>query len=297
MGILASIGSFLASNPQLIGTMVNTGGQIASAALGKGLSGFYGQESEGSSSQYGQSESGGSGHSQSGSTSGTNDQQIADWLSQAYNYQSQMSDKQGNYNWKSMLTQMGYNTLSAIQQGIYNHIENNAAMQYNSAEAAKNREWQEEMSSTAYQRAVEDMKKAGLNPILAYANGGASTPGGSAGTISAANMGLASSSAASVGLQHGFVPSSYSSESWSTSDWYNFAQSFTQAASQQHSSPKQLAMDLTAIEKAGKEFKNKVQSEIKPKTGGAGRNEGGSTKPQNKTGAYGEKRKPGDYLK
>ena len=51
-------------------------------------------------------------------------------------------------------------------------------MNFNSTEAMKNREWQVYMSSTAYQRAVEDMKKAGLNPILAFSNGGASTPGG-----------------------------------------------------------------------------------------------------------------------
>ncbi len=279
MGVLGAIGSFIASNPQIVGSAIQSAGQIAGALSGRGVSGYYGQQTDGSSSQYGQSSSGGSGHSESGSKAGSNDEQIAQWLSQAYNYQNQMSDKQGNYNWKSMLTQMGYNTLSAIQQGVYNHIENNVAMQYNSAEAAANREWQERMSSTAYQRAVEDMKKAGLNPILAYANGGASTPGGSAGTISSANMGLASSSAASIGLQHGFVPSSYSSESWSTSDWYNFAQSFTQAASTQHSSPVKLAKDLESIAEEGDKFSTKVQRKMgggKSFTGGgAGRKKKG----------------------
>lgn len=64
------------------------------------------------------------------------------------------------------------------------------AQLYNTAEAQKNRDWQQEMSSTAYQRAMADMKAAGLNPIMAYAQGGASTPGGSAGSISQGSVSL-----------------------------------------------------------------------------------------------------------
>lgn len=45
--------------------------------------------------------------------------------------------------------------------------------------ARENRDWQEHMSNTAYRRATRDMTKAGLNPILAYQQGGAGTPAGS----------------------------------------------------------------------------------------------------------------------
>lgn len=49
---------------------------------------------------------------------------------------------------------------------------------FNSREAEKTRQFQTEMSNTQYQRATKDMLTAGLNPMLAYSQGGAGTPVG-----------------------------------------------------------------------------------------------------------------------
>lgn len=60
------------------------------------------------------------------------------------------------------------------------------ANESNEALARAQTDFQREMSNSSYQRAVADMMAAGLNPMLAYQQGGASTPTGQSAVMQSA---------------------------------------------------------------------------------------------------------------
>lgn len=86
------------------------------------------------------------------------------------------------------------------------------AATYNSDEAAAQREWLEYMANTVYQRTVKDMRKAGINPILA------------------ANMGLGTASVGSGATASMTTPSTYMSNTFADST------SSSEASSKSHGS-------------------------------------------------------------
>lgn len=70
----------------------------------------------------------------------------------------------------------------AISGGL-SYLGQRSANAANAQQAQRQMDFQAEQSSTSYQRGVADMKKAGINPIMAYSQGGAS-----AGTGASAEM-------------------------------------------------------------------------------------------------------------
>lgn len=97
-----------------------------------------------------------------------------------------------------------WSAAQAEKQMDFQREQNKAAMDFNAAEAAKNRDWQKMMSDTAHQREIRDLQAAGLNPILSATGGNGAAVGSGAtasGVTSSGAMGQTDTSKNSAIVQ------------------------------------------------------------------------------------------------
>lgn len=246
---------------QLLGTVLNlgiqAGGQYMSNKVNEWASGGGGSHQTSSGNQLGamtQSGSSSSAMSQSGQTSTSTVQQgsvsgLANFLATALgtptgnNTQAAFNASQGSATTANNLMANQWNNanilnlLSTGQANLMNMLSQTSAKSYNAKQAELARQWQRAMRQTAYQDTVEDMKKAGLNPILAAQNGATSTPSSSGASIGGTTYAHAQAAA---------IPSAKTAAMSAMYDYGNNNAQVVQNYAQAIMSAKQLGQQYTA---------------------------------------------------
>lgn len=106
------------------------------------------------------------------------------------------------------------------------------AAEFNAEEAQKQRDWQERMANTVYQRTMADMRSAGLNPVLAAGAGlgTASVGGGSAASIASPETYMANTYADAMSSGSSVGSSESHGQSWNESGFATFLTSMAELA-------------------------------------------------------------------
>lgn len=125
------------------------------------------------------------------------------------------------------------NAFGGLLQNANSWLSLTSARDYNAKQAAEARAWTREMRRTAYQDTVEDLKAAGLNPILAASRGATSGETGASASTTAGNFSSMTSAA---------VPSAHAASAQAMYDYGNNTMQFMDYAMKNINNAKQLGL-------------------------------------------------------